>query len=387
MSADEVKKYSAELMTMLIQGSIGLATIQGIELGFFDWIPANRPITSQELSGQLGYDISKVDRWLRFATAYGYIAKVDNGYLLTTKGTLLRRGTPTPDLLGLHHMFSYFMKAVQHSKDSYQKGIGLDSISQGKISRDYIPRVASHLSKSSAEFFTWAGLSPGHTILDLGCGDGSVLRETVRTCPGISARGIDMNVHTLELGKRKNAEVGLQDQIDLQAGDITDLSRYHDDAFDWVYAINVFHFLPLNKRERLLKDMIRISRYGVFFNQVIVNTIQTLTVDVLVATLFTDYTGFFTEAEADAIINQAGIRHHTSTPIIQGESRIVAMYTIKNDLPLSRIQGIDAASRNALNAERIQTAKDFLVADQAIVARKSLNQEQIRKAVIKTLFP
>ncbi len=384
---EEIRKHSAELMTTLIQGAIGMATIQGIELGFFDWIPTNRPISSQELSGQLGYDISKVERWLRFAASHGFIVKADGGYRLTTKGALLRRGTPVPDLLGLHHMFSYFTKAVQYSKDAYQKGIGLDSITQGKISRDYIPRVASHLSKSAAEFFTWAGLSPGNTILDLGCGDGSVLRETVTKCPGISATGIDINVHTLELGKRKNAEIGLQDQIDLQTGDITDLSRFHDNAFDWVYAINVFHFLPLNRREGLLKDMIRISRYGIFFNQVIVNTIQTLTTDVLVATLFSDYTGFFTEAEADAIIRSAGIRYFTSLPIIQGESRMVCMYTSKNDLPLSRIQGIENAERSALESMRIQTAKEVLIADQSAMVKQGLDPDKIRKAVIRTLFP
>jgi 2-polyprenyl-3-methyl-5-hydroxy-6-metoxy-1,4-benzoquinol methylase len=387
MDSTEVKKYSAELLSMLVQGAIGLNTIQGIELGFFDWIPTNKTVTAQELSGQLGYDISKVERWLRFAVTYGYVAKRDGGYTLTTKGSLLRRGTPTPDLLGLHHMFSFFTKAIQHSKDAYLKGVGLDSITQGKISRDYIPRVASQLSKASAEFFTWSGLSTGHTILDLGCGDGSVLREIVKACPGVSATGVDMNVHTLELGKRKNAEAGLQDQIDLQAGDVTDISRFKDNAFDWVYAINVFHFLPLIKRETFIRDMIRISRYGVFFNQVIANNIQTISVDVLLATLFTDFTGFFSEAEANDIIGKVGVQHHTSLPIIQGESRLVVMYTSKNDIPLSRIVSIPEADRTKLGTANIQTAKDLLAAPAELLAQLGLASETLRKPVIKALFP
>ncbi len=178
MDQENIKKNSAELMHMLIQGTVALSTIQGIELGFFDWIPLDKAVTAQELSGQMGFDISKVERWLRFAAANGYVAHADGGYTLTAKGSLIRRGTPAPDLLGLHHMFSYFTKAVQYSRDAYQKCVGLDSITQGKISRDYIPKVASQLSRTAAEFFKWAGLSTGHTILDLGCGDGSVLRET-----------------------------------------------------------------------------------------------------------------------------------------------------------------------------------------------------------------
>jgi SAM-dependent methyltransferase len=387
MDQNELKKYSAELMTMLVQGTVALDTIQGIELGFFDWIPDKKAISVQELSVQMGYDVSKVERWMRFALADGYVSKSDSGYILTPKGALLRRGTPAPDLLGLHHLFSYFTRAVQSSKEAYQKGVGLDSITQGKISRDYIPRVASQLSRASAEFFKWGGLTTGHTILDLGCGDGSVLRETAKSCPGISATGIDLNVHTLELGKRKNIEAGLQDQIDLEAGDATDLVRYKDGAFDWVYAINVFHFLPAYKREKFLREMIRISRYGVFFNQLIVNTLQTIAVDVLLSTLFTDYTGFFTEAEANELIRAVDSKHHYFLPIIQGESRLVVMYTSKNDTPVSRIPGLSDPDKRKLSDENLNMTKDLLAADPATLDKLGLDVNTLRTAAIKLLFP
>jgi ubiquinone/menaquinone biosynthesis C-methylase UbiE len=383
----DIKKYSAELFNMLVQGTVALDTIQGIELGFFDRIPDKNTITAQELSVQMGYDLSKVERWLRFAVANGYLTTSGGAYSLTPKGALLRRGTPAPDLLGLHHMFSYFTKAVQNSKEVYQKGIGLDSIAQGKISRDYIPRVASHLSRASAEFFKWSGLSTGHTILDLGCGNGSVLRETAKACPGVSATGIDMNVHTLELGKRKNTEAGLQDQIELRAGDVTDLSQFGDDAFDWVSAINVFHFLPVNKRERLLTEMIRISRYGIFFNQVIVNNLQTIAADVLLATLFSDYAGFFTDSEADEVIRKTGIKHSAFRPIIQGESRLVVVYTSKNDAPLSRIPGISDSDRWKLSNQNVNTTKDLLVAEQTMLEKLGLDPVALRTAAIKLLLP
>ncbi len=387
MEVNEIKKYSAELVTMLTHATAALTTIQGIEVGFFDWIPANKSITSQELSGQMGYDISRVERWLRFAVATGYLTRSDGGYTLTTKGVLLRRGTPVPDLLGLHHMVGYFTKAVQYSRDAYQKGMGLDSITQGKISRDYIPRVASQLSRASAEFFKWSGLSVGHTILDLGCGDGSVLRETATTCPGISATGIDINVHTLELGMRKNADAGLQDQIELLVGDVTELSRFKDGAFDWVYAINVFHFLPVIKRDKFLQEMVRLSRYGVFFNQVITNTIGTYAVDVLLSTLFTDYTGFFLQEEADELIRKAGVNHYTFMPIIQGESRLAVMYTLRNDVPLGRIPGIGGSEKDKLEKMNVHAAKDLLVTDRTDLEKTGIDAESARKAAIKILFP
>jgi len=384
---NELKKVASELVTMLTHATAALTTIQGIEVGFFDWIPLNKPISAQELSTQMGYDLSRVDRWIHFAHANGYLVKSDKGYTLSAKGSLLRRGTPVPDLLGLHHMVSYFTKAVQYSRDAYQKGVGLDSITQGKISRDYIPRVASQLSRASADFFKWSGLSTGHTILDLGCGDGSVLRETVKTCSGVSATGIDINIHTLDLGKRKNADAGLQDQIELLTGDVTDLSRFKDSAYDWVYAVNVFHFLPVNKRDKFLREMVRISRYGVFFNQVITNTIGTHAVDVLLSTLFTDFTGFFNATEADELIQNVKVKHYTFLPIIQGESRIAVMFTSKNDAPVNRVPGLVNDQIAKLNKENIHTAKDLLVTDPSILTKLGLDADLIRKAAIKLLFP
>ena len=198
---------------------------------------------------------------------------------------------------------------------------------------------------------------------------------------------IDVAFLPAELGKRRNSEAGLQDQIDLQVGDVTDMSRFRDNAFDWVYAFNVFHFLPVVKREKFIRDMIRISRYGIFFNQVIANNIQTISVDVLLATLFTDFTGFFSETEADDIIRNVSSQHHTFMPIIQGESRLVAMYTSTNDMPLNRITGIPDAHRTKLHTANIQTAKDLLTSAPAALAALGLDSEVLRRPVIKALFP
>lgn len=387
MNSAEIATYAAELKDMLTHATVALTTIQGIYLGFFDWIPPNKPVTAQELSGQLGYDIIKVERWLRFAVTGGYLNQSSNGYTLTGKGAILRRGTPLPDLLGLHHMVGYFTRAISNSKDAYQKGVGLDSITRGKISRDYIPRVASQLSRTAASFFQASGVSTGHTILDLGCGDGSVLRETVKACPGVSATGVDINIHTVEMGRKQNEEQGLQDQIDLQVGDVTDLHRFKDGAFDWVYAINVFHFLPVFKREAFLRDMIRISRYGIFTNQVITNNIATLSTDVLLSTLFTDFTGFFSIEEADLLIDAIGNRHYRFLPIIQGESRLLGMFTSSNDVPLKRIPDVGDKDIRTFETAGIATAKDLLSAGEDRLLPLGINTEQYKRAAIKILFP
>ncbi|HEX9021527.1 MAG TPA: class I SAM-dependent methyltransferase [Nitrospirota bacterium] len=387
MNAEDIKKNAAELFSTLIQAGAALTTIQGIEIGFFDRIPVDKSITAEELSGQMGFDITRVERWLQFAVKTGLISKSPAGYTLTPKGSLLRQDTPAPDLLGLYHLVGYFTKAVHYSRDAYKKGTGLDSITDLKFSREYIPRVASQLSRASAECFKRFGVSTGHTILDLGCGDGSVLRETVRTCPGVSATGIDINVHTLDLAREKNEEFGLQDQIELFQGDVTALSGIRDGAYDWVYSVNVLPYLPAHKRDAFLREMVRISRYGVFFNQVIKNNIETLSGEIMLSTMFSDFTGFFTEAEAEAFIRNAGVKHRAFLPIIQGESRMVAMFTSKNDVPLSRFPSLNERDRGALASANIHSAKDLLTADPAPVSRLGFDVDAVRGAAIKLLFP
>ncbi|HAR44634.1 MAG: hypothetical protein A2X56_13990 [Nitrospirae bacterium GWC2_57_13] len=387
MDQDDIKKYSAEFVTMLTHATAALTTIQGLEVGFFDNLSPETPVSAEELSGHLGYDITRVSRWLRFGIAGGYVAAKEGGFVLTPKGALLRKDTPAPDLLGIHNMVSYFTTAIQRSRDVYQKGMGLDSITKGKISRDYIPRVASQLSRASAGFFKWSGLSGGHTILDLGCGDGSVLRETVKSCPGVSATGVDINPHTIELGSRKNREAGLQDQIELQQGDVTNLERFKDSAYDWVYAVNLFHFLPVKKRETFLREMIRISRFGVFFNQVMTNTLGTHAVDVLLSTLFSDYTGFFTLADADVLIQEVGIKYYASLPIILGESRLIAMYTSTTDMPIGRLSILNPSNRSFLAQHGITTAKELLTADAAMLAGAGIAVDDVRRSAIQLLFP
>ncbi len=387
MDIQEIKKNAAELLATLTQASAALTIIQGIEVGFFERIPTEKTITAEELSGQLGYDITRVERWLQFALKIGHVRKTGNGYSLTVKGSLLRQDSPAPDLLGLYHMVGYFTKAVQHSQDSYRKGTGLDSITELRIGRDYIPRVASQLSRTSASCFKHFGVSTGHTILDLGCGDGSVLRETVRTCPGVSATGVDISEQTLNLAKTRNIELGLQDQIELRKADVTNLSSIKDNAYDWVYSINVLPYLPLHRRDMFLKEMVRISRYGVFFNQVIKNNIATLSVDVMLSTLFSDFSGFFTEEEADTFIRKVNVNHYTFMPIIQGESRMVAMFTSRNDVPVGRFPGITESDRSKLQAASIQTAKELISTDPEILAKQGLPVESLRSTAIKLLFP
>jgi len=133
--------------------------------------------------------------------------------------------------------------------------------------------------------------------------------------------------------------------------------------------------------------MIRISRYGIFANQVITNNVATLSADVLLSTLFTDFTGFFSQADADALIKDLGVKHYHFLPIIQGESRLLVLLTSKNDVPLKRVPDLSDSDRTALEESGVMTAKDLITADLGPAQREGVDPEPLRRAAIKLLFP
>jgi hypothetical protein len=120
---------------------------------------------------------------------------------------------------------------------------------------------------------------------------------------------------------------------------------------------------------------------------VITNNIATLSTDVLLSTLFTDFTGFFTPEDADALVARVGSTHYRFLPIIQGESRLLALFTSKNDMPLKRLPDINDRSLKTLEAAGISTVKDLLSADPVKLQACGIDAEANRKAAIKLLFP
>jgi hypothetical protein len=107
----------------------------------------------------------------------------------------------------------------------------------------------------------------------------------------------------------------------------------------------------------------------------------------LLSTLFTDFSGFFTEAEADEFLKRVKIKHYAFMPIIQEESRMVIMFTSKNDAPISRVPGITNPDREKLVKDNVHTAKDLLLKDPAALGKLGLDVQALRDAAIKLLFP
>jgi methionine biosynthesis protein MetW len=96
-------------------------------------------------------------------------------------------------------------------------------------------------------------VAPGARVLDVGCGDGALLR-LLGESRGVDGRGIELSREGVNECVAKGLAV-------IQGDADTDLADYPDDAFDYVILSQT---LQATRRPRLvLEHMLRIGRHGI----------------------------------------------------------------------------------------------------------------------------
>jgi methionine biosynthesis protein MetW len=96
-------------------------------------------------------------------------------------------------------------------------------------------------------------VAPGARVLDLGCGDGSLLRF-LRETRGVTGYGIEIDDANVIASVRHGVNVI---QIDLESG----LSGFESDSFDYVVLSQTLQ--AVRHTERIIKEMLRVGREGI----------------------------------------------------------------------------------------------------------------------------
>jgi ubiquinone/menaquinone biosynthesis C-methylase UbiE len=118
-------------------------------------------------------------------------------------------------------------------------------------------RIAESMRESGEALVRGLGITKGHKVLDLGCGDGTTALPAARL--GADVLGVDIASNLVAAGNKRAKEHGLTN-CRFQEGDASDLHELEDQTFDLVVSIFGAMFAP--KPFDVAKEMVRVTRPG-----------------------------------------------------------------------------------------------------------------------------
>jgi ubiquinone/menaquinone biosynthesis C-methylase UbiE len=129
------------------------------------------------------------------------------------------------------------------------------------LTRLYDPtvRVATRENEFKHRLLDQAGIEPGHRVLDLGCGTGTLAAMAKGRVPGAELVGLDGDPEVLARAREKTESEGLEVRFD--EGLSTELP-YEDSSFDRVLSTLFFHHLTGSDKRRTATELERVLRPG-----------------------------------------------------------------------------------------------------------------------------
>lgn len=104
-----------------------------------------------------------------------------------------------------------------------------------------------------------AGIAPGHDVLDLGCGTGTLALMTAAACPGAAVSGVDIDPRILAIARDKIARAGAR--VALHQGSATD-PPLPPASFDRILTSLMLHHLTTAQKRQALAAAWRLLRPG-----------------------------------------------------------------------------------------------------------------------------
>jgi ubiquinone/menaquinone biosynthesis C-methylase UbiE len=118
-------------------------------------------------------------------------------------------------------------------------------------------RIAESMRDSGEALVRRLGISGGHKVLDVGCGDGTTAIPAAKL--GADVLGVDIASNLVAAGNKRASELGLANCRFVE-GDATNLHQVPDQAFDITVSIFGAMFAP--KPFDVAKEKVRVTKPG-----------------------------------------------------------------------------------------------------------------------------
>lgn len=113
--------------------------------------------------------------------------------------------------------------------------------------------------RAGQELIDQANIQHGHSVLDIGCGTGTLIVTLKRQSPAVQVVGLDPDSKALQRARKKVMRAGVSVQLD---HGFADELPYEDGSFDRVFSSFMFHHLDEEERERTSREVLRVLNPG-----------------------------------------------------------------------------------------------------------------------------
>lgn len=117
--------------------------------------------------------------------------------------------------------------------------------------------------RAGQELISQANIEPGHCVLDLGCGTGTLIVRLKRQYATVQVVGLDPDSKALQRARNKAMRAGVSVQLD---HGFADELPYRERSFDRVFSSFMFHHLEEQERERTSREVRRVLKPGGSFH-------------------------------------------------------------------------------------------------------------------------